>query len=57
MDDLTYSLGLFYYGIKTDAWYKEGVFNPEVRRKKEVGYNHSDGSFHFFRILIFLTGV
>ena len=37
MDDLTYSLGRFYYGIKTDAWYKEGVFNPQVRRKKEMG--------------------
>lgn len=57
IDDLTYCLGLFLSWDKNGCVVQRRGFQPWSEEKKEVGYNHSDGSFHFFRDLIFLTGV
>lgn len=52
---LTYSLGFFYYEIKSDERYniKKVFFNSEVRRKREVGMLPFRSVISFFQNLNF----
>lgn len=55
-----YSLGFFYYEIKTDERYsiKKVFFNSEVRRKREVGMLPFRSVISFFQnVNLFLSGV